>query len=108
MAVDQFSGLFALRDHNNYDLFIGVRNLPARSGVIMPRYVIKLEKHGSQVRVTIPKEIVGDLGLKRMAYALCWTAEGKSFVVTPFIDEVMLNAAISRDPDLRDPRSQKP
>jgi len=74
----------------------------------MPRHIIKIEKHGSQVRVTIPKEIVDDLGLKRMAYALCWTAEGKSVIVTPFIDEVMLNAAIQRDPDLRDSRSEKP
>jgi len=74
----------------------------------MPRFIVKLEKHGSQVRVTIPKGIVVDLGLKGMAYALCWTAEGKSIIITPFIDEAMLNAAISRDPDLGDARSEKP
>ena len=60
----------------------------------MPRYVVKVEKHGSQVRVTIPKEIVDDLGLARMAYALMWTKEDKSIIITPFIHEVMLNAPI--------------
>jgi len=74
----------------------------------MPRFVIRMEKHGSQVRVTIPKPMVDDLGLRRIAYALCRVQNGKSIIITPFIDEVMLNEAISGDPTLGDPRAEKP
>lgn len=74
----------------------------------MPRYVIKVEKHGPQVRVTIPKPMVDELGLRRIAYALCHVEVGKSIIITPFIDEVMLNEAISGDRDVRDSRSEKP
>ena len=74
----------------------------------MPRHVIKVEKHGSQVRVTIPKPMVDELGLRRMAWALCRVQEGKSIIITPFIDEVMLNEAISGDPPDGDPGAEKP
>lgn len=74
----------------------------------MPRFVIKLEKHGHQVRVTIPKEMVDDMGLKRIAYGLMWAINDKSIVLVPFLDEVMLNEAISGDRDIRDTRSKTP
>jgi len=69
----------------------------------MARFVIKVEKHGSQVRVTIPKPMVDELGLRRMAYALCRVQNGKSIIITPFVDEVMLNEAISGDRALGNP-----
>lgn len=74
----------------------------------MPRFVIKVEKHGGQVRVTIPKMMVDDLGLRRIAYALAHVQDGQSIVITPFIDEGMLNEAISRDPSRKDPGSANP
>ena len=74
----------------------------------MARFVIRVEKHGPQVRVTIPKSMVDELGLRRMAYALCHVQNGKSIIITPFVDEVMLNEAISGDPTVFNPGSEKP
>ena len=69
----------------------------------MPRYVVKVEKHGSQVRVTIPKIMVAELGLEKMAYALAWGVRGGKIVIEPFIDEGMLSEAISGDRAVGDP-----
>ena len=74
----------------------------------MPRFIVKVEKHGFQVRVTIPKEMVDDLGLRRIAYALCRCEDGKSIIITPFVDEVMLREAVSGDRALGDPGAEKP
>lgn len=71
----------------------------------MPRYVIKVEKHGSQVRVTIPKPMVDELGLKRIAYALCHVQDGQSVIITPFIDEGLLRESVHRTGSLEDPGS---
>ena len=74
----------------------------------MPRFVIKVEKHGSRLRVTIPKVMVAELGLEKMAYALAWGVRGGRIVLAPFIDEAMLNEAISGDRALGDSGAEKP
>ena len=74
----------------------------------MPRFIVKVEKHGSQVRVTIPRMLVASLGFEAVAYALCRVVDGKSVIITPFIDEGMLREAISRDRGVEDPGTEKP
>ena len=74
----------------------------------MPRYVIKVEKHGARLRVTIPKVMVAELGLEKMAYALAWGVRGGTIVIEPFIDEGMLNEAISGGRGLGDSGTEKP
>ena len=74
----------------------------------MPRFVIKVEKHGSRLRVTIPKVMVAELGLEKMAYALAWGVRGGKIVIEPFIDEGMLSEAVSRDRALGDSGAEKP
>ena len=74
----------------------------------MPRFVIKVEKHGSRLRVTIPKVMVAELGLENMAYALGWGIPGGKIVLAPFIDEAMLNEAISRGRGVEDPGTENP
>jgi len=102
------SGLFAFWGYGISDLCVGVSYLPEPVGVIMPRFVIKVEKHGSRLRVTIPKVMVAELGLEHMAYALGWGIPGGKIILVPFIDEAMLNEAISGDPTVFDPGSEKP
>ena len=74
----------------------------------MPRYVIKVEKRGSGLRVSIPKVMVAELGLETMAYALAWGVRGGTICIEPFIDEGMLNEAVQRGRGVRDSRSEKP
>lgn len=77
-------------------------------GLIMPRFVIKVEKHGRQVRVTIPKLMADELGLRRIAYALAHIQDGESIIITPFIDEGMLDEAISGSGGKKDPGTERP
>ena len=74
----------------------------------MPRFVIKVEKWGSGLRVSIPKIMVAELGLEKMAYALAWGVRGGKIVIEPFIDEGMLSEAISGDRALGNPGAEKP
>jgi len=74
----------------------------------MPRYVIKVEKHGSRLRVTIPKVMVAELGLEKMAYALAWGVRGGTICIEPFIDEGMLSEAISRGRGVGDSGTENP
>lgn len=63
----------------------------------MPRYLVKLDKHGKQIRVTIPALMVKELGLERIAYCLLQSGDGRRVIVEPFIDEGMLNDGGSGD-----------
>ena len=74
----------------------------------MPRYVIKIENRGSGLRVSIPKVMVAELGLQKMAYALGWGIPGGKIVLEPFIDEGMLSEAISRGRGVEDPGTENP
>lgn len=63
----------------------------------VPRYLVKLDKHGKQIRVTIPGEMVAELGLERIAYCLVTSGDGRRVIVEPFIDEGMLRDGVSRN-----------
>jgi len=74
----------------------------------MPKFIVRVEKHGSQVRVTIPRMLVATLGFEAVAYALCRVVDGKSLIITPFIDEGMMCEGISKYRPLGDTGAEKP
>lgn len=68
----------------------------------MPKYIVKVERHGGQVRLTLPKNMVDKLNFQRVAYAICHVSDGEAIIITPFIDARMLDNGVSEDKDRED------
>jgi len=63
----------------------------------MAKYVVKIERRGGQVRVTMPKAIVDETSFSGAAYGLMWVTSDKCVLIRPFIDGVLLREAVQGD-----------